>query len=790
VAAALESWVREGWLRELDRSFAAFVAEQSAQALQAPMSEPLKLAAALVSHQLGRGHPRLDLAAALADPEGVLALPPTDDDARAAAATGMAPPPAPGEVLGALGLDAAGWAAALADSPAVGAGAGTTPLVLTGTRLALRRYWQHEQTVAQAIDARLPAAPPSPVPPPGVPATTAPPAPPATLPASPAAEAVPALLPDLDAAPGRAALRAALDVLFPPLPAGAAPGPDWQKIACAVAARSHFAIVTGGPGTGKTTTVVRLLALLQHLALRHGARALRVRMAAPTGKAAARLNAAVAQAVQRLPLERLVAVQTLDDRPAGAGAGAPAHAIAGAGGDQAHDPVGALREAIPTAVVTLHRLLGVRPDTRRLAHDARQPLPLDLLVIDEASMVDLELMARTCAALRPGARLVLLGDKDQLASVEAGAVLGGLCARADAGHHRPALADWLHEVTGERVPAALVDPDGRPLDQAVVALRHSHRFDAAGGIGRLAAAVNQGDVAGVRNLLAAAPPGLARVVLPRRVRGAAPSAGRAAEPRAERDAGSHPGTVGSADPGTGADAGALRRLLLDGACDALAGARRDRVDGARELTPPVGYRHYLQQMRERRPAPGSAQSTLDAWGLAVLQAFGAFQLLCALRRGEFGVEAMNARVAALLLREGLIPAAEGWYAGRPVMVTRNDHALGLMNGDVGIALAVPGPAQVLRVAFPAGDGGGVRWIAPSRLQAVETAYAMTVHKSQGSEFAHAALLLPDHPAPVLTRELLYTAVTRASHWFTLALPAGAEDVLESAVAWRTGGAPG
>jgi exodeoxyribonuclease V alpha subunit len=151
---------------------------------------------------------------------------------------------------------------------------------------------------------------------------------------------------------------------------------------------------------------------------------------------------------------------------------------------------------------------------------------------------------------------------------------------------------------------------------------------------------------------------------------------------------------------------------------------------------------------------------------------------------------MNARVAALLLREGLIPAAEGWHAGRPVMVTRNDHALGLMNGDVGIALAVPGPAQVLRVAFPAGDGGGVRWIAPSRLQAVETAYAMTVHKSQGSEFAHAALLLPDHPAPVLTRELLYTAVTRASHWFTLALPAGAEDVLESAVAWRTGGAPG
>jgi exodeoxyribonuclease V alpha subunit len=805
VEATLEAWVRQGWLRELDRSFADFVAGPSALALQAPVSEPLQLAAALASHQLGRGHPGLDLAEVLSDPEGTLGLPPPDDDARPAAAAARARLPGPAELVRALGLDAAGWADALRPSPAVGDGPGTTPLVLVGTRLALRRYWQHEQTVAAAIEARVRPAPepvapireshpqrpvfsPSPLAGEGSgrggnPETSAPsplagegqrdrgegsrtlaprsvfpglqsvapvslqgshPGP--SLAAAPVAAVAPTLLPDLDAPAGQAALRAALDLLFPPPRAGAAEGPDWQKIACAVAARSRFAIVTGGPGTGKTTTVVKLLALLQHLALQHGGgRPLRVRMAAPTGKAAARLNASVAQAVQRLPLAALVA-----------------------GGDAQ-----ALRAAIPTAVVTLHRLLGARPDTRRLAHDARHPLPLDLLVIDEASMVDLELMARTCAALRPGARLVLLGDKDQLAAVEAGAVLGGLCARADVGHHRPAQADWLLAATGERVPPSFVDPAGQPLDQAVVALRHSHRFDPAGGIGRLAAAVNRGDAEGVRAVLAATPPDLACVRLP----GAA---------RRE----------GGAPAGSTAPPGAWRSLLLDGACEAFPGAGLDRSDRGRAVLPPVGYRHYLQQMRALQPAAGSAQAALDAWALAVLQAFGAFQLLCALRRGEFGVEALNARTAALLQREGLIPTAEGWYAGRPVMVTRNDHALGLMNGDVGIALAVSDPAAAaapgaaaaasrLRVAFPASDGGaGVRWVAPSRLQAVETAYAMTVHKSQGSEFAHAALLLPERAGPVLTRELVYTAVTRASHWFTLALPAGAEEVLDEAVARR------
>jgi exodeoxyribonuclease V alpha subunit len=173
-------------------------------------------------------------------------------------------------------------------------------------------------------------------------------------------------------------------------------------------------------------------------------------------------------------------------------------------------------------------------------------------------------------------------------------------------------------------------------------------------------------------------------------------------------------------------------------------------------------------------------------------------LLCAVRQGPFGVEGLNQRIAELLCAEGLTSAAQGWYEGRPVMVTRNDYALGLMNGDVGITLAVPArgasaPAAgtILRVAFPAGDGsGGIHWVLPSRLQSVETVFAMTVHKSQGSEFTHAALVLPAWPSRVLTRELVYTGITRARHWFTLASADGGSSVLHAAVrrrVERTGG---
>jgi len=625
----LDEAVAAGTLRALDRHFAAFLA------LKAPDAPPLLLiAATLASQQLGRGHACVDLAQLQAvPPEDLQVFQPWMQH-----------------------CSGADWAAALQHPVLVGQGPGATPLVQEGTRLYLRRYWQHEQTVRAAIDARL------------------------------------APLPGLD----DAALGQALRQLFPQRDEGS----RWQRIACALAARQRFAIVTGGPGTGKTTTVVRLLAVLQQQALATSARPLRIRLAAPTGKAAARLSESIARAVDALPLATL--------------------------GDAA-----ALRAAISTQVSTVHRLLGSRPDTRRFRHHAGQPLPLDALVIDEASMLDLETMAALCEALPSHARLLLLGDKDQLASVQAGSVLGDLCARADAGHYTPATVAWLQRTSGDTLEPELQHADGRPLDQAIVKLRHSHRFDASSGIGRLAAAVNQGDPAAVQQVWQQQPADLA--VLP------------------------------------AGDLQALRRLVLHG--QGAAPAHGDT----------------LRWLRAHRPPLHAPSESFDAWAAAALAALSRFQLLAALREGPFGVDGLNRQVGQWLHEAGLLEADPGgWVLGRAVLVTGNDYALGLMNGDVGLTLAQPSPDRsryLLRVAFPRGDGQpGVRWLLPGRLRHVETAFAITVHKSQGSEFEHAALVLPDRLNPVLTRELVYTGITRAKRWFTL-VP-GAAGVLESAVQRR------
>ncbi|GHD63701.1 exodeoxyribonuclease V subunit alpha [Jeongeupia chitinilytica] len=659
--ALLARWAERGWLRELDRAFAAFLADEAPDA-----SSLLLLGAALASHQLGRGHVCLDLQATLADSSFVLSLPPDGEDE-----AGLMLPSA---VL--AGIDLAAWQAALQQPVLTGDGPGASPLVLAGARLYLRRYWQYEVDVRAAIEARL--------------ARTA----------------------EQRAGLPPAALKQALDALFPPTQH---PGADWQKLACALAAGNGFSIITGGPGTGKTTTVVRLLALLQSLALRgDDERPLRIRLAAPTGKAAARLGESIAGAVRQLPLDGL------------------------SDGE-------AIRAAIPVEVTTLHRLLGSKPDSRHFRHDATHPLALDLLVIDEASMIDLEMMAAVLAALPSNARLILLGDKDQLASVEAGAVLGELCQRAREGHYWPATRDWLAAASGEHIDASLIDADGTALDQAVVMLRHSHRFSAASGIGQLAEAVNAGDADAVQAVWAHGYGDLARVEL-------------------------------------GADDAALRELVIDGA------VARFRTDESKAA--PSGYRHYLQVMAAQHPAATADQSVFDDWAKAVLAAHGRFQLLCALRRGPWGVERLNQRIAELLHAEGLLPAHQGWYAGRPVLVTRNDYGLGLMNGDIGMTLPAAGEdGTKLRVAFPAGDGR-IKWVLPSRLQAVETVFAMTVHKSQGSEFSHAALLLPDRLNPVLTRELVYTGITRARHWFTLASAGPDWQVLKPAILRRVQRASG
>ncbi|MCF5547713.1 exodeoxyribonuclease V subunit alpha [Pseudomonas salomonii] len=644
----LERWVDRGWLRALDKAFVGFLHELD------PQADPLVLlAAALTSHQLGHGHVCLDLFETLKAPDFALSLPPEGDLQTGAMLL-------PSQLLD--GLDGAHWCQALAASHLVALAedgsesAQSRPLVLSGKRLYLRRYWTYERRIDTALRLRL-----------------------ATQ------ETVATDLPQR------------LNTLFDQAPPDGVI--DWQKLACALATRGAFSIVTGGPGTGKTTTVVRLLALLQAPAVEANS-PLRIRLAAPTGKAAARLTESISQQVLSLNVPDSV------------------------------------REKIPTQVTTVHRLLGSRPGTRHFRHHIGNPLPLDVLVVDEASMIDLEMMANLLDALPPHARLVLLGDKDQLASVEAGAVLGDLCRDAEAGWYSPDTRQWLQAVSGEDLSASGLQEDlegSHPLAQQVVMLRYSRRFGEGSGIGQLARWVNQQNAEEARKLLAA---------------------------RSHSDLfclslkGEHDH--------------ALERLVLDGQGDEA-----------------QGYRYYLNLLQSARPALDTPRedAAWTHWAQQLLQAFDAFQLLCAVRKGPWGVEGLNQRITAALRKVRLIEGDDQWYEGRPVLMTRNDYGLGLMNGDIGIALKLPesdGGPQVLRVAFPRNDGqGGVRFVLPSRLNDVETVYAMTVHKSQGSEFTHTALILPDALNPVLTKELIYTGITRAKRWFSLIEPRGG--VFEEAV---------
>jgi len=633
----LDEAVEQRRLRPLDIALARFLAERDPQ-----ISPALLLLAALLSRQLADGHLCLDLAAL---------------DALAAEYEW----PSTWRVLLTMPLPPSPLLANAQGLPA------DAPLVLDGTRLYLRRYWNHEREVADAIGRRL-AAPP--------------------------------LSPD--------ALSTELVRLFP-APVGASP--DWPRIACALAARGAFSVITGGPGTGKTTTVVRLLGLLQTLHLRDRPRPLRIRLAAPTGKAAARLNASIAAQIARL------------------------------------DVSDAVRAAVPAQVDTLHRLLGARVDSRSFRHNRANPLHLDVLVIDEASMIDLEMMAAVLAALPEHARLILLGDKDQLSSVEAGAVLGDLCRRADTGHYSEATADWLRAASGDDI-AAFVRNDAQALDQQVAMLRHSHRFGATSGIGRLAMAVNAGDIRGVHALLDTPHDDIAWI---------------------------------SSD-----ETARLTTVAIDGGADCFATGSSDVA--------PQGYRHYLELLHRERPVADAGEAAHANWAHRVLGGFDRFQLLCALRHGPFGAEGLNRQITEALQAARLIESAHGWYEGRPVMITRNDYSLGLMNGDIGITLSMPGRDGIVRlyVAFPIGndadssnganDTAKVRFVLPSRLGDVDTVYAMTVHKSQGSEFEHTMLVLPGEASAALTRELLYTGITRARRWFSLL---GPQSSVELAVTQRT-----
>ena len=522
------------------------------------------------------------------------------------------------------------WIERVAGSPLVAVGedpaGGVRPLRLTGTTLYLDRYWREENEVAADLQ---------------------------TLGAEPTRDVDEQLLAD------------GLARLFPGQTAGR------QALAAAAAVLSRFAVVAGGPGTGKTTTVARIVALLLEQAEAAGARVPLVALAAPTGKAAARLEQAVHEAAHDL------------------------------------DVPPALRERLlALEASTLHRLLGWRPDSHsRFKHHRENRLPHDVVIVDETSMVSLSLMARLVEAVRPEARVILVGDPGQLTSIEAGAVLGDIVGPTPDGL-RISAAGQARLAGAVRAPVPGVQAPAGGVGDGIVVLEEVHRHGSE--IAYVAEAIRRGRPDALLEALAAAPE---RVTwLP----------------------------VDVADPD---------------ALAALEPVRSGVVATAQTVT--------------------AAARAGDA--ATALEALGRFRVLCAHRRGPHGVTTWTA-----LIESWLGEAVDGfgrdrpWYAGRPLLVTENDHGLRLYNGDTGVVVAT-GPDRV-SAAFE--RRGEVVRFRPSRLGAIETVYAMTVHKSQGSQFDTAAVLLPDPGSPILTRELLYTAVTRAKERLVIA---GTEEALRAAV---------
>jgi len=500
------------------------------------------------------------------------------------------------------------WRKMLLSSKVVGRPGEYTPLVLDDKfRLYLYRYWDYEKTIADELAGRAVQA-----------------------------------FGEID----KAVLKNGLALLFPKEQDSEN---DWrQKMAAFVAATKSFCVISGGPGTGKSTVIAKILALI--LMLRRGQKT-RIALAAPTGKAGVRIKQAINAAKKTLTIN--------DD----------------------------IKEAIISDASTIHRLLGPIPGSPYFRYNAENPLPLDVLIIDEASMVDLPLMSKLVQAVPTRARLLLLGDKDQLASVEPGAVLGDICGVDQTDCFSDELREAYHDISGDIVPLPKAAPDSSPVQNCVVQLKKNYRFGSNSGIGNVGRVIQRG--AGNRVL----------------------------------------------------------KILMGGAYDDI---------GWNPLPAPNNLEVALKQnVIDGYKAFIKAEDPLETLNL-----FERFRIFCALRRGPYGVLAINRIVEQILHLEGVINKDKRWYPGRPILITRNDYSRGLFNGDIGMILPDPEADDLLKAFFLFPDGA-IEKVLPSRLPEHETVYAMTVHKSQGSEFDRVLLILPDRPSPVVTRELIYTAITRA-----------------------------
>lgn len=470
---------------------------------------------------------------------------------------------------------------------------GTSPFVLDYQRFYLRRYWQFETEVAEFIQHRW-LHPPEPL---GTP------------------EQQKILLADLFPAS-----QSSHEI-------------DWQQVACANALQDSLHIIVGGPGTGKTYTVTRLLAALQTLCEGE----LKIKLAAPTGKAAQRMGEAIREAKVTLPISETI------------------------------------RVSIPDSASTLHRLLGVIPNQNNFRHNADNPIDADVLLIDEVSMIDLPLMARLCRAIAPHTRVILLGDADQLPSVAAGSVLADLVQTPHSGYSQTRIASLQ-----TLVPAGASIPVVNNAQDHATELKVSRRFSADSGIG------------------------------------------------------------------------ALARAVIAGAATEATKTFHDHTDLQWHSQDQLGQ--VVQQLVTQHYRAIAQQPNVSA-AFAKLQEA---RLLCAVREGDQGVETLNARMTQMLN-----PSGAPFFQGQPIMVTQNHYGLGLYNGD--IAIVWPDDQGVLMAWFEVEDHH--RPVALGRLPAVEPVYAMTIHKTQGSEFGNVVLVLPEQPSPLLTRELIYTGLTRAKQRF-------------------------
>jgi len=539
------------------------------------------------------------------------------------------------------------WLDKLKKSPVVGNPGEFCPLILDGNnRLYLYRYWEYEKILSESIKRRVKED-----------------------------------VKDIDAQ----LLKESLKRLFPEKSENDI---NWQKVASLTAAIKKLCVISGGPGTGKTYTVAKILAILLEQSRDEK---LRIFLCAPTGKAAAKLSESIKKAKEELNCSDTI------------------------------------KQAIPVQTYTIHRMLKTIPGSPYFRYNSENLLPADVVIVDEASMVDLALMSKLISSIPMTARLILMGDRDQLASVEAGSVLGDICDTSGMQMFSKEYAKTIEEITGEKVgekPKEKIDTSIKAYEKeqglydCIVVLKKSLRFTGKSEIWELSQAVNRGDLKPILSILK-------NKIAPKN------NEGRGVEWE-ELEISSEKHSI-------------IAEKIIDG---------------------------YSEYLKENDP-------------LAALELFNRFKLLCALKVGPYGAYSLNRLAEEVLKKEKLIRTDMSneypWYKGRPVLITKNDYSLGLFNGDMGITMPDPKEGgSNLYVFFPEASGG-VRRYSPYRIQEHETAYAMTVHKSQGSEFDHVCLIFPDKDYPVLTRELVYTGITRARK---SVLIWGSEHVLKAAVSRR------